>query len=275
MTEVAVITGCSAGGIGHALAIELHESGKFRVFATARTTAKMDELAARGIEVLELDVTRDESVDHAIDEILRSTHGVIDVLINNAGILSSAAVMDLPLSVASEVYETNVIGMLRVTQKVGKEMIKRRSGKIVNIGSVVGLVATPFASAYAASKAALHSYTDALRMELAPFGIQVLLVAPGAIRSNIASNTLQNVRFYFGIFPRDMVENRLRASQQNNPTKTEDFARDCAAVIQKKTLPSYFIAGARSLAFRICYHFPTFVTDYLLRRRFGLLTWKP
>eukprot|EP00181_Compsopogon_caeruleus_P006376 CAMPEP_0184678484 /NCGR_PEP_ID=MMETSP0312-20130426/1221_1 /TAXON_ID=31354 /ORGANISM="Compsopogon coeruleus, Strain SAG 36.94" /LENGTH=262 /DNA_ID=CAMNT_0027127247 /DNA_START=48 /DNA_END=833 /DNA_ORIENTATION=- len=261
--DIVIVTGCSQGGIGHALCSTLHRTGRYRVFAACRSIKKAVDLAEMGIVVVEMDVTDDVSVRKGVGEVLAQTDGVVDLVINNAGISCSAAVLDLPLEEAARVYDTNVVGALRVIREVAsRSMVPRRRGKIVNVGSVVGLVPTPLAGAYAASKAALHAYSDVLRMELSPFGVQVMVIAPGAIKSNISQNQVQHNAVFFGLFPETMVKNRLVASQVGSSTPTQKFAEDCVRQIDRKSIPSYFIAGSKALLFRIFYHAPSFITDW-------------
>jgi 1-acylglycerone phosphate reductase len=172
------ITGCSSG-LGEALALTLHTSN-FQVIATARRLEAVDHLAALGIQCLSLDVTDDDSVKIAISEIL-NTQGRLDILVNNAGCSCIGPIAEQPLSEVTKVMETNLFGVIRVTQEVVPIMAKQGYGLIINIGSVVSQLSTPWSAAYSASKAALLAVTDALRLEVKPFGIGVTYVIAGAI----------------------------------------------------------------------------------------------
>jgi len=186
---VVQITGCSSG-LGEALALTLH-TANFQVVATARRLATVDHLAALGIQCLSLDVTDDESVNVAVSETV-NTNGRLDILINNAGLSAIGPIAEQPLSEVSKVMETNLLGVIRVTQAAVLMMAKQGSGLIVNIGSVVSQLSTPWSAAYSASKAALLCVTDALRLETKPFGIGVTYVIAGAIEYvlNISSSIL-------------------------------------------------------------------------------------
>src|ERR1019366_7980398 len=188
--SVILITGCSSG-IGAALAEEFHVRGCV-VYATARQPETLAALAERGLRVLRLDVTDVDSIAAAA-ALLAKEAGRIDILVNNAGYAQIGAVVDLAPDVLRRQFETNVNGPVQVTRAFLPLMISQRSGRVVNVGSISGVVATPFAGAYCASKAAIHALTDAMRMELTPFGIKVIMVQPGAISSNVGETASQNM----------------------------------------------------------------------------------
>lgn len=226
-SQVALVTGCSTG-IGRALARELHARGH-RVFASARRASSLADLAAQGIDTLSLDVNDAESIRAAVAEVIAKA-GRIDALFNNAGVNSFGPVLEVPIAEQREVFETNVIGLLAVTQAVFPHMAARRSGRIVNVGSVVGILPTPWAAAYCASKSAVHMLSEVMRMEVKPFGIDVVVVQPGGVKSNVAINGSRELeRFskpssryhkaYAGIHKRAFAS-------QDNPMLAEDFARE-------------------------------------------------
>ena len=165
--------------MGEALALKLHTSN-FQVIATARRLEALDHLASLGIMCVSLDVTDDESVKNAVAEVV-DTQGRLDILINNAGCSCIGPIAEQPLSEVTKVMETNLYGVIRVTQAVVPIMVNHGSGLIINIGSVVSQLSTPWSAAYSASKAALLAVTDALRLEVKPFGIGVTYVIAGAI----------------------------------------------------------------------------------------------
>jgi NAD(P)-dependent dehydrogenase (short-subunit alcohol dehydrogenase family) len=162
------------------------------VFATARRLDSLAELEAEGIDGLELDVNDDDAIVRALDAVARQT-GHLDVLVNNAGFSQVGAVVDLTREDLRRQYETNVIAPMIVTGRavplLRAAVAASGSAVVANVGSIVGLFTTPFAAAYCSSKAALHSLTDALRMELAPFGIQVVSIQPGGVRSSFGQTT--------------------------------------------------------------------------------------
>jgi len=178
--QVVMITGCSSG-IGRALVREFARQGH-RVLATARSPESIEDLNGETIRTAQLDVTDPASIERAVDGAL-DLFGRIDIVVNNAGYGLIGPVAELDLDELRTQLETNVVGVVAVIRAVVPQMVERRSGRIVNIGSVSGVTATPFSGAYCASKAAVHLISDSLRMELAPFGIRVITVQPGAVES--------------------------------------------------------------------------------------------
>jgi NAD(P)-dependent dehydrogenase (short-subunit alcohol dehydrogenase family) len=182
-----LITGCSTG-IGRATALRLVRGG-WDVYATARRPATLDELAAAGCHVLALDVTSEASMHAA----LAAIPGGVAVLINNAGYSQSGALETLPMESVRRQFETNVFGLLRLTQLVLPGMREARAGKIVNVSSMGGRLTLPGGGAYHATKYAVEALSDALRMEVARFGIDVICVEPGLIRTEFGATAADGV----------------------------------------------------------------------------------
>jgi len=180
MKKVALITGASSG-IGESAAILLHQEG-FKVYGAARRVEKMKELEEKGIQVVVLDVTSEESMINCVNSILEK-EGRIDVLVNNAGYGSYGAIEDVPLEEARRQFEVNIFGLARLTQLVLPKMREHRFGKIVNISSIGGKIYTPFGGWYHATKHALEGWSDCLRLETREFGIDVVVVEPGGIKT--------------------------------------------------------------------------------------------
>ena len=178
--RIALVTGASSG-IGEVTALELLRRG-FVVYGAARRVERMQGIAEAGARVLELDVTDDDSMRAAVDAIL-AERGRIDVLVNNAGYGSYGALEDVPIDEARRQFEVNVFGLARLTQLVLPGMRERRSGTIVNISSIGGKIYEPLGSWYHATKFAVEGLSDSLRVELAPHGIDVVIIEPGAIRT--------------------------------------------------------------------------------------------
>jgi len=177
-SKAVLITGCSSG-IGRASALRLSRGG-WIVYATARRPETLSELADAGCHTLALDVTDEQSMLAAVDQI-ESAHGALGVLINNAGYSQSGAIETVPLEAVRRQFETNVFRLVRLTQLVLPKMRAQRWGKIVNVGSMGGRLSFPGAGHYHASKYALEAISDALRFELRGFGIDVVLLEPGLI----------------------------------------------------------------------------------------------
>lgn len=181
--QVVLITGASSG-IGRAIAKKLTDSG-FQVYGTSRREQEQDF----GWRMLVLDVCQDESVQAAIEQVM-ALEGRIDILINNAGYGDAGAVEDMTVGEGKRQFETNFFGVLRMCQAVLPIMRAQGKGRIINVGSVAGFIAVPFFGMYGATKAALASLTESLRMEVKPFGIQVALLEPGDIKTEGAGNIL-------------------------------------------------------------------------------------
>jgi NADP-dependent 3-hydroxy acid dehydrogenase YdfG len=173
-----LITGCSSG-IGEATAARLVRSG-WDVYATARRPETLTALADAGCTTLALDVTDETSMTTAVDAVLDGA-GRIDALVNNAGYSQSGALESIDVDDVRRQFETNVFGLIRLTQLVLPTMREQRSGRIVNIGSMGGKLTFPGGGAYHASKYAVEALSDALRFEVAGFGVEVVLVEPGLI----------------------------------------------------------------------------------------------
>ncbi len=191
--KVVLITGASSG-IGEQTAISLKRKG-FVVYGAARRIEKLDSLHSYGIKTLLLDVTYEASMVSCVEEIIRA-EGRIDILINNAGYGSFGAVEDVPLEEARRQIEVNIFGLARMTQLVLSHMREHRYGKIVNISSMGGRVWTPFGAWYHATKFAVEGFSACLRMEVEPFGIDVIVIEPGGIKTDfgdIASDKLLKV----------------------------------------------------------------------------------
>jgi NAD(P)-dependent dehydrogenase (short-subunit alcohol dehydrogenase family) len=188
MSRTVLITGCSSG-IGKATAKRLAHSG-WTVYATARRPETLTDLPE--CRHLALDVTDEGSMSAAVDAVL-SDSGRIDALVNNAGYSLSGAVESLDVADIRREFETNVFGLVRLSQLVLPSMRERGSGRIVNIGSMGGKLTFPGGGAYHASKYAVEAFSDALRFELAGFGIHVVLIEPGLITTNFEDAALASM----------------------------------------------------------------------------------
>ncbi|MBA3809161.1 MAG: SDR family NAD(P)-dependent oxidoreductase [Solirubrobacterales bacterium] len=177
-SKAALITGCSSG-IGHATALRLVHDG-WSVYATARRRETIADLADAGANTLALDVTDEQSMSAAV-AVVEEAEGAVGVLINNAGYSQSGAIETVPLEAMRRQFETNVFGLVRLTQLVLPKMRAQHWGKIVNLGSMGGRLTFPGGGHYHATKYALEAISDALRFELRGFGIDVILLEPGLI----------------------------------------------------------------------------------------------
>ncbi|MEK6662268.1 MAG: SDR family oxidoreductase [Pseudomonadota bacterium] len=189
-----LITGCSSG-IGLCAAEGLAARG-YRVFATARKTQDIAMLQAKGLEALQLDLDDSASIQAAVDEIFARTGGRLDALFNNAGYGQPGAVEDLSRITLRAQFETNLFGMIELTNLVLPVMRHQGAGRIIQNSSLLGYVALAYRGAYNASKFAIEGITDTLRLELAGSGIHVSLIEPGPISSRFRANAFELYQRY-------------------------------------------------------------------------------
>ncbi len=188
--KVALVTGASSG-IGEATALKLKDLG-YTVYGAARRVDRMQHLTKSGIQILAMDVTENASMQAGINAIIAQS-GRIDVLVNNAGYGSYGAVEDVPMAEARAQFDVNVFGAVRLIQLALPHMRTQRSGTIINITSMGGKIHTPLGAWYHGTKFALEAISDCLRMEVQPFGINVVVIEPGGIKtewSGIAAEKL-------------------------------------------------------------------------------------
>lgn len=252
MSRVVLVTGCSTGGIGYALSEEFAEQGCV-VYATSRRVETIADFSDSNIKKLALDVTSDEEVQNVIQEIIRN-EGKIDVVVNNAGVISPGPLIDHTSNETKKFFDVNAFSVLRVSRAVIPEMAKRKQGLIVNIGSIVGEIPTPWNGLYCAAKAAVYSMSEVLSMECRPFGIKVLHVAPGAVKSNISKSgaevySLPDNSLYQSYLPNIIV--RIWASQGLGSMPTRAFARGVVSKALQKEPPLYMLSGGNSFLFAI------------------------
>lgn len=177
---VVLLTGASSG-IGYDVAPLLVRYG-YTVYGAARRVEKIEELASEGVKALSMDVTDEASMEAAVQQII-DAEGRIDVLINNAGYGSYGAIEDVPIDEARRQFEVNLFGLARLTQLVLPHMRAQGSGRILNISSMAGRITMPLGAWYHATKYALEAFSDTLRMEVAEFGIDVVIIEPGGIET--------------------------------------------------------------------------------------------
>ncbi|CAD6448630.1 8206903f-48bd-4ae8-b69e-0cb7d3398fd3 [Sclerotinia trifoliorum] len=184
--KTVLITGCSEGGIGDSLAKTFHSKG-LRVFATARNVSKIEHLKRLGLDTLALDVTDPTSIKMAVEAVSLATGGTLDFLVNNSGAGYAMPLLDTEVEVAQKMFNVNVFAVITVTQAFSPLLISAK-GKIINIGSVLGVSPIYWQGYYNASKAAVNHITDQLRLELEPLGVKVILVITGVVRTKFFDN---------------------------------------------------------------------------------------
>lgn len=271
---IALITGCSSG-IGRELAQQLVQLG-WKVYAGARNPDSLQALASERFIPLQLDVNAPEQLVQCFTR-LEQEAGRLDLLVNNAGYGAMGPVVEMPLDQVRQQFETNVFAPLALTQIMLPLLQQAEGGLVVNMGSISGIVTTPFSGAYCATKAALHSLSDALRMELAPFGIRVVTIQPGAIQSEFGNNaerslaaTLPAESRYRTLRP--YIDARARASQENS-TPTVKFVQELIKTIAlDPPPPERRIGNGSTLLPMLRRILPLRLLDRILSRKFGLNT---
>jgi NADP-dependent 3-hydroxy acid dehydrogenase YdfG len=240
MTKTILITGTSSG-FGRDTAEKLARDG-YRVFAAMRDIAgrnrrHADALRSQKIGVVELDVTDDGSIDRAVASILAEA-GKISVLVNNAGIASVGVTEAFTADQAKAIFDTNVIGLLRVTRAVLPSMRQKRDGLIINIGSIFGRVTFPFVGIYGASKMAVEALTDSIRLEVSQLGVEVVEVQPGAYPTNMyssiqmpADGDITKSYGEVGQIPEAMFKTFMSMFQAKDAPKPYDIAEAVAKLV--------------------------------------------
>jgi short-subunit dehydrogenase len=272
-----LITGCTSG-IGRHAALHLASLGH-RVFATGRNAAVLAELKASApstLETLTLDVTSAESIANAKGAVDALTGGAgVDVLVNNAGYgLLGPTEMISDAEMRAQ-YETNVFGLMAVTRAFLPAMHARGSGRIVNVSSLGGLVTLPFFGVYNSTKYAVESLSDALRLELAPFGIQVSLIEPGVIDTGFTDRSMQEIaRFRRPDSPYAPVLDRadeLRKMADLSAVGPACISRAITHAATARRSRARYLAPFRAvLTAAIMRRLPTRLADFILRQALGL-----
>jgi short-subunit dehydrogenase len=265
------ITGATSG-IGLDAAKAFASKGH-RVFGAGRN---LDALAGiDGLEPISLDVTSRESIDAAFDLVMERTNGEgVDVLINNAGYATAGVIVEMDESALRAQFETNVFGLVAVTKRFVTTMMSRGKGRVVNVGSVSGRIPAPMLGAYHATKYALEAINDAMRIELAAFGVDVVLVEPGTIKTSFAKRTVAEARDA-------SAGSRFTSAYANIDAMDERFARVAAstehttrallhAALAKRPCTRY-VAPRRFWAIIALFAVvPTRIMDAITRSAFGL-----
>ena len=249
MESVALVTGCSSG-IGLETAIALGREGHF-TYATMRDVKKSGSLdkivndEGLPIKVLELDVDSEKSVDDAIVKIMEEK-GRVDTLINNAGWGMWGAVEDVSIEEFKQQFETNFFSIIRLIQKVAPIMRKQKSGNIVNVSSVAGKIGFPVSPAYISSKFALEGLSECIRFELGPFGINVIIIEPGVIKTNFFDSMKMAKKsnsdsVYNEITSKVVSGVKMMAEMGTEPKEVADTI--IKSINEEKPLPRYIVGN--------------------------------
>jgi NAD(P)-dependent dehydrogenase (short-subunit alcohol dehydrogenase family) len=281
--QTTLITG-GTEGLGKAIALRLPREG-YRVFAAGRNAERRAKLAEEArnlilpITPIEMDVCNDLSVDRALDEI-RSVAGPVDVLINNAGVAYGITMEEIRMEDLRRQFETNYFAAVRLIQRVLPEMRARKSGCIVNMSSVSGRFTLPVMGPYSSSKHALEAMSDALRAEVKQFGVRVILIEPGYIRTNIENVAMELNASYRPQFEKGPYANVYtgflrgwKKYTEASTTKPEDCAEIVLGALRTSDpKPRYAVpkkAGRRIWLMRML---PSRMTDRMIAKDFGPAT---
>lgn len=270
MTQNILITGCSSG-IGQATALRLKEAG-YRVLATARQEIDLKKLRDQGFEAFPLELSDPTSIRQSIAAILEATDGRLDALVNNAASALPGAIEDLSREQLRAQFESNVFGCIDLIQQIIPIMRRQGSGRIIQISSILGVVTMPYRGAYCASKYAIESLSDALRMELKNGGIDFILIEPGPIQSEFrrhARETFEETLMNKTSVHQAVYKHLYQQESTEIPFTLKPMA--VAKLIQRAlesthpkaryyiTFPAYFMMWARRLL-------PTRGLDWLMER---------
>lgn len=230
-SKTVLITGTSSG-IGKSIAIKLINNG-YKVYASARKLESIENLKQLGCHTISLDVTKENSMQEAVGKIYQNGDS-IDILINNAGYEAPGAIEELNIESIKHEFETNVFGLVRLSQIVLPRMRQQKFGKIINIGSVGGSFTAPGAGAYHASKYAVEAFSDALRMEVKSFGIDVILIKPTGVQTKFATAAI----------------NTLPQSTPNSPYHkfNQNIAKTVTSMFEEKNRKTYGIITPEEVA---------------------------
>jgi NAD(P)-dependent dehydrogenase (short-subunit alcohol dehydrogenase family) len=274
MSKTIFITGATSG-IGLDAAKEFARLGH-KVFAAGRNREALRAVERDGIEGVELDVTSNDSIGAAFAHVQERTGGRgVDVVINNAGYASAGAILEMDERALREQFETNVFGLVALTRRFAAPMLERRAGRIVNVGSVSGRIPAPMLGAYHATKYALEALNDAMRMETKAFGVDVVMVEPGTIKTGFARRTmseamalLERPTRYSGAYANiHSLESRFAAVASSTKHTTRALVH---ATLSERPCTRY-VAPRRFWAVIALFQVvPTRVMDAITRMGFGL-----
>ncbi len=270
-SRVALVTGASSG-IGEQTVLALLAAG-FRVYAVARRTDRMTALVEKGATAFAMDVTDDDSMVAGIERVVAET-GRLDVLVNNAGYGSYGALEDVPIDEARRQFEVNVFGLARLTQLALPHMRARGAGRIINVSSIGGKVYEPLGGWYHATKFAVEGLSDSLRIELAPHGIDVVIIEPGPIRTEWNAISRESLTETSAGGAYDVQAGRVRRTMERGDGKMASPPKVVAAKILKaattaKPRARYPVGRGAGTVIRARRVLPDAAMDFLIRRMYG------
>ncbi|KAA1192508.1 SDR family oxidoreductase [Pseudohalioglobus sediminis] len=266
-----LITGCSTG-IGRALALAMADAG-CEVFASARRPETLADIARDNLHPLQLDVLDGASIQAALAKVYDRA-GRVDMLVNNAGLSVTAPLVETDLARLQGVIDTNLTGCIAMIQAIFPHMADAGGGRIVNVGSVVGELPVPFTATYCATKAGLHMLSDVLRMEVHPFGIDVVTVQPAAVSTEIEARSGEGVEAFASEQSRyhrfyQSIRKRFEG-QDGSAMSAADFAAHITPQLLAEKAPRVVHGGGKNGMLRALARLPAGVRDKLMRNEYGL-----
>ncbi|MFM2312818.1 MAG: hypothetical protein RLZZ04_2094 [Cyanobacteriota bacterium] len=245
MPKVALVTGASSG-IGKAIALQLISDGLI-VYVAARRVEKMRDLEQLGAIALKMDITQEQDIKRVVEQIEREHDGV-DILVNNAGYAIYGAMEDTTIEDARRQFEVNLFGLASLTQAVLPQMRAKKSGKIVNISSIGGKIYSLLGSWYHATKHALEGWSDCLRLELASFNIDVIIIEPGVIKTEFGDVTIPAMMKRSGNSAYSVMAKKIEKiiKSYNDPGNASDpsvIAKVVSQAIKAKKPKTRYVAG--------------------------------
>ncbi|KAF9728925.1 RNA elimination defective protein Red1 [Paraphaeosphaeria minitans] len=264
-----LITGCGKGGIGHALALEFKAKG-YTVITTLLPHESSTHLIECGILTFSADVTKDEDIEGLCKEVTKTTHGQLDVLVNNAGICYTMTAIDTDVREVKKMFDVNVFGPMRMVHHFHRLLVAAR-GKIVNIGSVGGIVPYMYGASYNATKAALHHWGNTLRVEMKPLGVNVVNIISGEVNTNILKRDQGRTLPAGSLYQPLETEFSRHVDRSPNTTSPSEYAAAVVREIGKRQPRAWFWTGATTSFVRWGDMFlPRTFWDWLFTRWFNL-----
>ena len=266
--KTCLVTGASSG-IGYATALELLRAG-YTVYGVARRVDKMDAIRVAGGHVLAMDMKSEADMERVVSTIINE-QGRIDVLMNNAGTGLHGSIEETPLDQARTLFEVNLFGLARLTQLVLPHMRKQGSGTIVNVSSIGGEIALPLGVWYYASKHALEAFSDTLRQEVKRFGINVVIIQPGIIKTDFENNTADELRAISGHGPyKSLAEAMAKRGETllgeekkgSDPIVVAQAIRK--AIESPRPKPRYVVGHAAGILLRLNRYLPVRLFDRMV-----------
>ncbi|KAK3692078.1 oxidoreductase [Podospora appendiculata] len=275
--KTVLVTGCSEGGIGFALAKEFQARG-LHVFATARSVAKMAALESLpDVTLLSLDVTSPASIEAAVAAVSAHTAGTLDYLVNNSGSQYVMPILDADLQRSKDMFDVNVWGLVATTNAFAPLVIAAK-GSVVNIASIAGLMYPPYMVLYAASKAAVGTISEGLRLELKPFGVKVVTVITGAVETKLFANAPEHhlpVGSLYAVAEKEIASRATGTDVGAQTMSREAYARSLVGDVLHGATGKVYRGKMATLVRLVTSLFPTWVIDILSISNTGLDRIKP